>query len=88
MLPQLNIEDNLRAEQPEPATADKLTTEPVPERATREPGNMSMAAPLTISQPVREWVASRRENIRPMGTFCNSANFQVGLCVIYFPCQL
>ena len=65
MFPQLNTEDN-------------LTSEPVPDPATSEPGNMSMTAPLAISQPVREWVASTRENIRPLGTFCNTANFQVG----------
>ena len=78
MLPQLNTEYNLRAEQPEPATEDNLTKETVSEPATAEPEDMSMAAPLAISQPIREWVATKRENIRPISTFFNTANFHVG----------
>ena len=35
---------------------------------------------LSVAQPlVREWLAKRRANLRPVGTFFNTANFQVGL---------
>merc|ERR1712098_126644 len=33
---------------------------------------------LSIAQPlVRDWLAQRRANLRPVGTFFNTANFQV-----------
>merc|ERR1712032_1346843 len=33
---------------------------------------------LSVAQPlVREWLAKRRANLRPVGTFFNTANFQV-----------
>jgi len=33
---------------------------------------------LSLAQPlVREWLAKRREALRPLGTFCNTANFQI-----------
>merc|ERR1712061_370855 len=33
---------------------------------------------LSVAQPlVREWLAKRRANIRPIGTFFNTSNFQV-----------
>merc|ERR1712192_259476 len=33
---------------------------------------------LNVAQPlVREWLAKRRANLRPVGTFFNTANFQV-----------
>merc|ERR1711997_17994 len=35
-------------------------------------GSLSVAQPL-----VREWLAKRRANLRPVGTFFNTANFQV-----------
>merc|ERR1711872_819338 len=39
---------------------------------------MSLPVPLNISQPVvREWLAKMRANLRPVGTFFNTANFQV-----------
>ena len=35
---------------------------------------------LSVAQPlVREWLAKRRANLRPVGTFFNTANFQVSL---------
>ena len=35
---------------------------------------------LSVAQPlVREWLAKRRANLRPVGTFFNTANFQVRL---------
>merc|ERR1712241_136231 len=35
---------------------------------------------LSVAQPlVREWLAKRRANLRPVGTFFNTANFQVPL---------
>merc|ERR1711955_31557 len=36
-----------------------------------------MAAPIAVSQSVKDWMVSRRENIRPLTTFLNSANYQV-----------
>ena len=39
---------------------------------------MSLPVPLNLSQPlVKEWFAKKRANIRPVGTFFNTANFQV-----------
>merc|ERR1711892_1342676 len=39
---------------------------------------MSLPVPLNLSQPlVKEWFAKKRANIRPLGTFFNTANFQV-----------
>lgn len=39
---------------------------------------MSLPAKLNLASPlIREWVGSRRANIRPAGVFFNSANFQV-----------
>jgi hypothetical protein len=33
---------------------------------------------LSVTQPaVREWLGKRRAALRPVGTFCNTANFQV-----------
>merc|ERR1712112_447604 len=33
---------------------------------------------LSVAQPlVRDWLAKRRANLRPVGTFFNTANFQV-----------
>merc|ERR1712002_131766 len=40
--------------------------------------SMSVPVPLNISQPVvKEWFAKKRANIRPLGTFFNTAHFQV-----------
>ena len=52
---------------------------------------------LSVAQPlVREWLAKRRANLRPVGTFFNTANFQVSLmmwrncyldfCYSAYPC--
>merc|ERR1711892_1223217 len=39
---------------------------------------MSLPVPLNLSQPlVKEWFAKKRANSRPLGTFFNTANFQV-----------
>merc|ERR1712088_1132977 len=41
-------------------------------------GGMSLPVPVNISQPaVKEWFGKRRANIRPIGTFFNTSNFQV-----------
>ena len=48
---------------------------------------------LSVAQPlVREWLAKRRANLRPVGTFFNTANFQVSLmmwrnCYLDFCCS-
>ena len=52
----------------------------IDEQSTSEQSNpgMSVPVPLNISQPVvKEWFAKKRANIRPLGTFFNTANFQV-----------
>ena len=37
---------------------------------------------LSVAQPlVREWLAKRRANLRPVGTFFNTANFQVRMMI-------
>jgi len=39
--------------------------------------SMSLPVPLNISKPVvKEWFGKRRANLRPFGTFFNTANFQ------------
>lgn len=39
--------------------------------------DMSVASKINVSAPViREWLAARKSNIRPIGTFFNTANFQ------------
>jgi len=65
MLPELNPEDRFVKENPtDQSNANKV--------------EMSLAAPITISQPdVRAWVNRRRENIRPVGTFFSTNNFQI-----------
>merc|ERR1712242_30851 len=41
-------------------------------------GGMSLPVPISLSQPaVKEWFGKRRANIRPIGTFFNTSNFQV-----------
>ena len=43
---------------------------------------------LSVAQPlVREWLAKRRANLRPVGTFFNTANFQVRL-LMWLNCYL
>ena len=52
----------------------------IDEQTTSEPSSpgMSVPVPLNISQPVvKEWFAKKRANIRPLGTFFNTAHFQV-----------
>ena len=42
---------------------------------------------LSVAQPlVREWLAKRRANLRPVGTFFNTANFQVRM--VMWRCRL
>ena len=69
-----------------PVTEDSLESVTVSEEVTTdsEAEEMSLAAPLAISQPVKDWMASRRENIRPLGTFFNTSNFQVNFGAMYF----
>jgi len=39
---------------------------------------MSIPVPLNISQPVvKEWFTKKRANLRPLGTFFKTSNFQV-----------
>ena len=41
-------------------------------------GKMSLPVPISVSQPaIKEWLGKRRANIRPIGTFFNTSNFQV-----------
>ena len=41
-------------------------------------GGMSLPVPVNLSQPaVKEWFGKRRANIRPLGEFFNTHNFQV-----------
>merc|ERR1712014_233168 len=53
----------------------------IDEQETREEqpkSGMSLPVPLNISQPVvKEWLQEKRANLRPFGTFFNTANFQV-----------
>jgi len=45
---------------------------------TSKTGGMSLPVSLNLSQPVvKEWFAKKRANLRPVGTFFNTANFQV-----------
>ena len=42
---------------------------------------------LSVAQPlVRDWLAKRRANLRPVGTFFNTANFQVRM--VMWRCRL
>merc|ERR1712013_49263 len=47
-----------------------------PDISTTEEEEKGMAAPIAVSQSVKDWMFSRRENIRPITTFFNSANYQ------------
>merc|ERR1712032_1020474 len=39
---------------------------------------------LSVAQPlVREWLAKRRANLRPVGTFFNTANFQSNYVLVF-----
>ena len=41
-------------------------------------GGMSLPVPVSLSQPaLKEWFGKRRANIRPLGQFFNTHNFQV-----------
>ena len=41
-------------------------------------GGMSLPVPVNLSQPaLKEWFGKRRANIRPLGQFFNTHNFQV-----------
>ena len=66
MLNDTKIDVELAGEIYEQKTSDKTS-----------PG-MSLPVPLNISQPVvKEWFTKKRANLRPLGTFFNTANFQV-----------
>ena len=77
MLPVLNTEDSIdTVEVSEDSNSDIIK---LPN--TTEDEEKSMAAPMSVSLPVKDWISSRRENIRPLTTFCNSANYQVSFVV-------
>merc|ERR1712133_225385 len=41
-------------------------------------GGMSLPVPTNISQPfIKEWFGKRKANVRPVGIFFNTSNFQV-----------
>merc|ERR1712126_732629 len=41
-------------------------------------GGMSLPVPINISQPfIKEWFGKRKANVRPVGIFFNTSNFQV-----------
>merc|ERR1711971_517873 len=41
-------------------------------------GKMNLPVPISVSQPaIKEWFGRRKANIRPLGTFFNTNNFQV-----------
>merc|ERR1711990_76048 len=47
----------------------------IKEEEVKEPGS---GMSLSVAQPlVRDWLAKRRASLRPVGTFFNTANFQV-----------
>ena len=49
-------------------------------------GGMSLPVPINISQPViKEWFGKRKANVRPVGVFFNTSNFQVILLLIIKP---
>lgn len=47
----------------------------IKEEEVKQPGS---GMSLSVAQPlVRDWLAKRRANLRPVGTFFNTSNFQV-----------
>merc|ERR1719483_554074 len=74
-----NQEDSEDSLETVSVTEDSLESVTVSEEVTTdsEAEEMSLAAPLSISQPFKDWVVTRRENIRPLATFFNTSNFQV-----------
>ena len=83
MLPILNTEDSIDAgEVTEDKSSDIVNKAEKkrqgPDISTTEE-EKSMAAPIAVSQSVKDWMLSRRENIRPLTTFFNSANYQVSM---------
>merc|ERR1740128_874104 len=47
----------------------------IEEEEVKDPGT---GMSLNVAQPLlRDWLAKRRANLRPVGTFFNTANFQV-----------
>ena len=82
MLPILNTEDSIDAGEVTEDKSDALVNKAEkkrqePDISTTEEEEKIMAAPIAVSQSVKDWMLSRRENIRPLTTFLNSANYQV-----------
>ena len=77
MLPELNTEDSIDTLEVSEAKIVRGYIVKVPDINTTVDEEKSMAAPISLSQPVKDWISSRKENIRPLTTFCNSANYQV-----------
>lgn len=49
-------------------------------------GGMSLPVPINISQPfIKEWFGKRKANVRPVGIFFNTSNFQVTIFIILQP---
>merc|ERR1739848_393065 len=61
----------------EPELSGQLDSQQKPSGGQQAAG-MSLPVPVNINKSlVKEWLAKRRENLRPVGTFFNTANFQV-----------
>merc|ERR1712119_141440 len=61
----------------EPELSGQLDSQQKPSGGQQAPG-MSLPVPVNINKSlVKEWLAKRREALRPVGTFFNTANFQV-----------
>ena len=84
MLPILNTEDSIDAGEVTEDKSDAIVNKAEkkrqgPDISTTEEEEKIMAAPIAVSQSVKDWMLSRRENIRPLTTFFNSANYQVSM---------
>merc|ERR1739848_833582 len=61
----------------EPELSGQLDSQQKPSGGQQAAG-MSLPVPVNINKSlVKEWLAKRRESLRPVGTFFNTANFQV-----------
>merc|ERR1739848_537962 len=61
----------------EPELSGQLDSQQKPP-AGQQAAGMSLPVPVNINKSlVKEWLAKRRESLRPVGTFFNTANFQV-----------
>ena len=79
MLPELKPECQLGVESEKPAeqTFEQTVEQTVEQTSDEQTSTSQVEMSLSISQPdVKEWVARRKENIRHVGTFFNTNNFQ------------